>query len=144
MRYCVARDWMDATGAAMKLLQQENELDEIVKLVGYDALSADDRLTLEAARAVREDFLQQNSFSDTDAYTPLAKQYGLLKVILAFYEKGKSAIEKGADAALIAELPVREDIGRLKNVSPDEFDKASAEIINKIDAQLEELVKGDA
>ena len=140
----VARDWMDATGAAMKLLQQENELDEIVKLVGYDALSADDRLTLEAARAVREDFLQQNSFSDTDAYTPLAKQYGLLKVILAFYEKGKSAIEKGADAALIAELPVREDIGRLKNVSPDEFDKASAEIINKIDAQLEELVKGDA
>lgn len=140
----VARDWMDATGAAMTLLQKENELDEIVKLVGYDALSADDRLTLEAARAVREDFLQQNSFSDTDAYTPLAKQYGLLKVILAFYEKGKSAIEKGADAALIAELPVREDIGRLKNVSPDEFDKASAEIINKIDAQLEELVKGDA
>ena len=140
----VARDWMDATGAAMKLLQQENELDEIVKLVGYDALSADDRLVLEAARAVREDFLQQNSFSDTDAYTPLEKQYGLLKVILAFYEKGKAAIEKGADASLIAELPVREDIGRLKNVAPEKFNEASSEIISKIDLQLEELTKGDA
>ena len=140
----VALDWMDATGDAMKLLQQENELDEIVKLVGYDALSADDRLVLEAARAVREDFLQQNSFSDTDAYTPLDKQYGLLKVILAFFEKSKAAVAGGADVAKITELAVREDIGRLKDVSPDKFKDAMNAVIEKIDAQLAELTEREA
>ncbi len=140
----VALDWMDATGEAMKLLQQENELDEIVKLVGYDALSADDRLVLEAARAVREDFLQQNSFSDTDAYTPLDKQYGLLKVILAFFEKSKAAVASGADVAKITELAVREDIGRLKDVSPDKFKDAMNAVIEKIDAQLAELTEREA
>ena len=123
----------------MRLLQQESELDEIVKLVGVDALSAGDRLVLEAARSIREDFLQQDSFSDTDSYTPLSKQYGLLKTILAFYEKSKAAVEQGADAARIAELPVREDIGRLKNVAPDKFETAMTDILGKIDAQLAEL-----
>ena len=135
----VARAWMDTTAEAMRLLQQENELDEIVKLVGVDALSAGDRLVLEAARSIREDFLQQDSFSDTDSYTPLSKQYGLLKTILAFYEKSKAAVEQGADAARIAELPVREDIGRLKNVAPDKFETAMTDILGKIDAQLAEL-----
>ena len=135
----VSRDWMETTGEAMRLLQQENELDEIVKLVGVDALSASDRMVLEAARSVREDFLQQDSFSDTDSYTPLGKQYGLLRVILAFYEKSKAAVENGADAAAIADLPVREEIGRLKNVEPGRFDSVSAEILTKIDEQLAAL-----
>lgn len=136
----VARDWMDTTAQAMKLLQQENELNEIVRLVGVDALSASDRLVLEAARSVREDFLQQDSFSDTDSYTPLGKQYGLLKTILAFYTKSCEAVENGAEAADIENMTVREDIGRLKNISPEEFDKAASEILDKIDKQLEELV----
>lgn len=135
----VARDWMDTTGKAMKLLQQENELNEIVKLVGIDALSSGDRLVLEAARSIREDFLQQDSFSDTDSYTPLGKQYGLLKVILSFYDKGMKALENGADAAKLAELPVREDIGRLKNVSPEKFDEASGKVIAELDAEIAAL-----
>ena len=135
----VAPDWMQTTGEAMKLLQQESELNEIVKLVGVDALSPSDRMVLEAARSVREDFLQQDSFSDTDSYTPLSKQYGLLKTILAFYEKTKAAVAQGADAEKVSELPVREDIGRLKNVSPEEFDKAAGAVLEKLDSQLAAL-----
>ena len=140
----VARDWNETTAEAMKLLQQENELNEIVKLVGIDALSASDRLILEAARSIREDFLQQDSFSDTDSYTPLGKQYGLLKVILAYYEKGLEAVKNGAEAADIADLPVREDVGRLKNVSPDEFEKAKADVLSKLDEQLSALTNKEA
>ena len=138
----VAHDWMQATGDAMKLLQQESELNEIVKLVGVDALSSSDRLVLEAARSVREDFLQQDSFSDTDSYTPLSKQYGLLKTILAFYDKSRAAVEKGADAGEIAGLAVLEDIGRLKNTPPESFDAAAADVLTKLDAQLAALCAG--
>ena len=139
----VAPDWMQTTGEAMKLLQQESELNEIVKLVGVDALSPSDRMVLEAARSVREDFLQQDSFSDTDSYTPLSKQYGLLKTILAFYEKTKAAVGNGADAEKIAELPVREDIGRLKNIAPDGFDAAAKAVLEKLDSQLAALANPD-
>ena len=139
----VAPDWMQTTGEAMKLLQQESELNEIVKLVGVDALSPSDRMVLEAARSIREDFLQQDSFSDTDSYTPLSKQYGLLKTILAFYEKTKAAVGNGADAEKIAELPVREDIGRLKNIAPDGFDAAAKAVLEKLDSQLAALTNPD-
>ena len=134
---------MQPTGEAMKLLQQESELNEIVKLVGVDALSPSDRMVLEAARSIREDFLQQDSFSDTDSYTPLSKQYGLLKTILAFYEKTKAAVGNGADAEKIAELPVREDIGRLKNIAPDGFDAAAKAVLEKLDSQLAALTNPD-
>lgn len=137
-------NWAEAVGKAMKLLQQENELGEIVKLVGYDALSPSDRIVLEGARAVREDFLQQNSFSETDAFTPVAKQYGLLKIILEYFEKSRTAAENGADADKIAALPVREDIGRLKNVPFGEFEKTAAEISEKIDFQLSQLTETEA
>lgn len=139
----VAPDWMQTTGEAMKLLQQESELNEIVKLVGVDALSPSDRMVLEAARSIREDFLQQDSFSDTDSYTPLSKQYGLLKTILAFYEKTKAAVGNGADAEKISELPVREDIGRLKNIVPDGFDAAAKTVLEKLDGQLAALTNPD-
>lgn len=140
----VAKDWDEVTGEAMKLLQKENELDEIVKLVGYDALSSLDRITLESARAVREDFLQQNSFSDTDSFTPLSKQYGLLKVILDFYEKGKSAAEKGVDAEKIVKLAVREEIGRLKDTPTEKFEEKAREICEKTELQLAELTETEA
>lgn len=136
----VARDWMELSTNAMRLLQQENELNEIVRLVGIDALSGPDRLTLESARSIREDFLQQDSFSDTDNYTPLAKQYRLMKTILAFYNMGLDAISRGADAESVVSLPIREEIGRLKNVPPREFDDACADIVARLEKSLDELV----
>lgn len=115
----VARDWNAVTGEAMRILSVESELEEIVKLVGVDALSPNERLTLEAARSVREDFLQQNAFEDGDSYTSLDKQYRLIKLILSFYKKSGDALKRGADIEKIADLPVREKIGRAKSADPE-------------------------
>jgi len=137
----VSRDWNNVTGEAMRLLSVENELDEIVKLVGVDALSPNERLTLEAARSIREDFLQQNAFEEGDMYTPLDKQYGLLKLILSFYTKSLEAIKKGADIEKIADLPVRERIGRAKAALDDVYAKEFSEIETELDEELGALVK---
>ena len=137
----VEADWQTQLGEAMRLLQLEAELDEIVKLVGVDALSADDRMVLEVSRSLREDFLQQDSFEPTDAYCPLQKQHDLLKLILSFYEKSKAAIKRGASVEKIADMPVREKIGRAKFVPLDEYKDAYAAIEDEIDAQLETIVK---
>ncbi len=135
----IATDWNDITAEALKILQVENELEEIVKLVGMDALSASDRLTLEVARSVREDFLQQNAFNIDDSYSPLQKQYKLLKAILAYNEKSKKAIEQGADIELLASIPVRETIGRLKSVPLEEFDEAMKQVLDALDSQIDEV-----
>ncbi len=102
---------------AMNLLQSESELDEIVRLVGIDALSPEDRLTLETARMLREDFLQQNAFSETDAYSSFDKQYRLLSLILLYNDLGKTALQHGADMEALFAIPARERIGRAKDVS---------------------------
>lgn len=137
----VSRDWKRVTGEAMRLLSVENELQEIVKLVGVDALSPNERLTLEIAQSVREDFLQQNAFEDGDSYTPLKKQYGMLKLILSFADKAKAAIAKGADIEKIAVLPVREKIGRAKIAPNDSYEEEFKKIENEIDNELAELVR---
>lgn len=135
----VARDWNAATGEAMRILSVENELEEIVKLVGVDALSPSERLTLEAARSVREDFLQQNAFEDGDSYTSLDKQYRLIKLILSFYKKSGDALKRGADIEKIAELPVRERIGRAKSVAPEKYVSEFEDIDREISAELAAL-----
>src|SRR5690606_14295438 len=112
----VSEDWMELRARLMRLLQDEAELDEIVKLVGMDALYASDRLKLEAARSIREDFLHQNDFHEVDTYTPLAKQYLLIKLVLNYYDEAAAALEKGADIEKLVTLPVRERIGRYKYV----------------------------
>ena len=117
----VARDWNAVTGEAMRILSVESELEEIVKLVGVDALSPSERLTLEAARSVREDFLQQNAFEDGDSYTSLDKQYRLIKLILSFYKKSGDALKRGADIEKIADLPVREKIGRARSADAEKY-----------------------
>ena len=124
----------------MKILQEESELDEIVKLVGMDALSANDRLTLEVARSIREDFLQQNAFEDVDSYTPLKKQDDMMKLILYFYEKASEALTKGADIEDISSLAVREQIGRAKSVDNENYTAHFDSIRKEIDKQLEEAV----
>ena len=135
----VARDWNAVTGEAMRVLSVENELEEIVKLVGVDALSPSERLTLEAARSVREDFLQQNAFEDGDSYTSLDKQYRLIKLILSFYKKSGDALKRGADIEKIAELPVRERIGRAKSVAPEKYVSEFEDIDREISAELAAL-----
>ena len=106
---------------AMQILQLESELQEIVSLVGIDALSANDRLTLETAQILREDFLQQNAFSDTDSYTSLSKQAKLLDIILTFNKLGKKALENGADMKKLFAISARERIGRAKDVSEADY-----------------------
>ena len=116
----------------MSLLQDEAELEEIVKMVGMDALSASDRLKMEAARSIREDFLHQNSFHEVDTYSSLKKQHLMMKLVLAFYEQAKEALEKGANIQGLIKMEVREKIGRFKYVTEDKLDK-------EYDAVLKEL-----
>lgn len=133
----IARDWMTLTNRCLKTLQLENDLDEIVKLVGVDSLSADDRLTLEVARSVREDFLQQYAFDDIDGYTPLDKQYALLKLIFAYEDLSRKAVAQGADIQTLADLPVRELIGRAKSVPYENYKEEYAKIEETLKKQID-------
>ena len=120
--------------AAISLLQQESELNEIVQLVGVDALSPQDRLILEEARMLREDFLQQDAMSDTDAYCPSEKQFRLLKLILSYYDMGREALARGANMNALFSIPARDNVGRAKN-EPDyrkAFDRIEAEMQSQI------------
>ena len=135
----VAPDWGAKVGRFMSILQNESSLDEIVKLVGMDALSPDDRLTMEVAQSVREDFLQQNAFEEGDMYTSLPKQYALISLILDFYDKASAALRRGADVQKIADLPVREKIGRAKSADDKKYKKIYADIEAELDAALDAL-----
>ncbi len=121
---------------AMKLLQQENELDEIVKLVGIDALSPADRLVMETTQMIREDFLQQNAMSDTDSYCEIDKQFRLLELILFYYETAGEALRKGAPMQPVFDIPARARIGRAKDVPKEiykeQYDKIEADIRQQI------------
>lgn len=134
-------EWMTLRGRLMSILQEEAELEEIVKLVGMDALSAGDRLKLEAARSIREDYLHQNAFHDTDTYTSLDKQYLMMKAILAFYDKSRDALSRGAAINNIVSMPSRERIGRLKYSDEAVAAKEYEDIINALDAEIENAVK---
>ena len=137
----VSPKWMEYTGRCLKTLQVEDSLNEIVKLVGMDALSAEDRLTLESARSIREDFLQQNAFEDEDSYTALDKQYALLELIFAFEDKARRAIDEGADIEKLSNLPVRERIGRFKAVPYGDFASEAQKITAEMTEQLDQLVQ---
>ena len=137
----VSPKWMEYTGRCLKTLQVEDSLNEIVKLVGVDALSAEDRLTLESARSIREDFLQQNAFEDEDCYTALDKQYALLELVFAFEDKSRRAIEDGADIEKLSNLPVRERIGRFKAVPYAAYKTEAEKITAEMTEQLDQLVR---
>ncbi|MBR5446126.1 MAG: V-type ATP synthase subunit A [Clostridia bacterium] len=133
--------WNGMVAEITRILQAEAELDEIVKLVGMDALSAEDRLTLEIARSIREDYLQQNAFEDTDSFSSLEKQYAMGSLIFYFRREAAQALQQGADIEAIADLPVREQIGRAKSVPEGETAAVYADIRNEIDRQLASLVR---
>lgn len=129
---------------ALRLLQEEAELNEIVQLVGVDALSFDDRIKLEACKSIREDYLHQNAFHDVDTYSSMNKQYKLLKLIIEYYNRAKDAIAKGAPFGEIAELSVREKIGRFKYIEEEKIDDAFDGIMSEMKNEILELTgKGD-
>lgn len=132
----VSEDWMKSRQEMMSLLQEEAELEEIVKMVGMDALSPIDRLKMEAARSIREDFLHQNSFHDVDTYTSLRKQFLMMKLVLAFYEESKKALEQGVSVQGLIKMDVREKIGRFKYVENEnietEYEAVKEELAREI------------
>ena len=139
----VAPDWMECRHSLMRILQEEAELDEIVKLVGMDALSPPDRIKLEAARSIREDFLHQDAFHEVDTYTPLAKQHRMMQLVLAYYQKAMQALEKGATVENLVKMPVRERLGRFKYVPAQDMEKEYAFLMEQLDIDMgNEVSKG--
>ncbi len=137
----VSADWTAMRQRMLALLSEEAELEEIVRLVGIDALSPEDRLKMEAARSIREDFLHQLAFHDIDTYTSLNKQYLMMKLVEEYYLTSLEALEKGADIEELAALPVREAIGRFKYVAEEniksEYKKTSNALVSQIKKALE-------
>ena len=132
----VSEDWMEGRQKMMSLLTEEAALEEIVQMVGMDALSPGDRLKMEAARSIREDFLHQNSFHEVDTYTPLRKQYLMMKLVLAFYEQATEALSKGASMKVLLGMDVRERIGRYKYTTADNIEAEYEKIMNELSAEI--------
>jgi len=119
----VTPDWMELRNKAIALLQREDELAETVRLVGLDVLSSEDRIVMETARSIREDFLQQFAFDEIDTYSPIKKQYLMLKLIMKYYNECLGALKKGALLNDLISLPVREDIAKAKYIPSEEIEK---------------------
>ncbi len=135
----VSSDWVTLRTQIMRLLQDEAELQEIVQLVGMDALSAPDRLKLEASRSIREDFLHQNAFDEVDTYTSLEKQHDMMRLIMEYYERSLEALNGGVDIEKLISLPVREQIGRFKYTQPDKVKETYEAVSAQLDKELDDL-----
>ena len=127
---------------AMSILQEEAELQEIVRLVGQDALSPADRMTMETARMIREDFLQQNAFITEDAYSSYGKQYRLLDLVLQYDAKCRAALGKGAELNGLFNIGARETIGRAKMAPQEEYEKVYDGILDEMQSEIDEVVRG--
>ncbi len=132
--------WQDLRTRMMRLLNDEAELDEIVKLVGMDALSAPDRLKLEAARSIREDYLHQDAFHEVDTYTDLHKQYLMMELVIHFYDMSLGYLEKGASIDGIVKMAVREKIGRFKYTELEKADQEFEDILKNLNLELNHLL----
>ena len=132
----VAEDWMEGRQKMMTLLQEEAELEEIVKMVGMDALSPSDRLKMEAARSIREDFLHQNSFHEVDTYTSLKKQHMMMVLVNEFFDRATDALKDGASLQKLISMPVREQIGRFKYVTEDKLDEEFKQVDETLSVQI--------
>ena len=141
----VNEDWMKLRSKIMRLLHDESELDEIVKLVGMDALSAPDRLKLEAARSIREDFLHQNAYNDVDTYTDLNKQYRMMELLCDFYDISLEGLQHGANIESLVKLAVRERIGRFKYVESVNIEAEYKDVVSALRNEVSSLIgKEDA
>ncbi len=137
----VNEKWMDLRARMMRMLNDEAELEEIVKLVGMDALSAPDRLKLEAARSIREDFLHQDAFHEVDTYTDLSKQYLMMELVLSYYDIALEGLKNGVSIEALVKLPVRERIGRFKYISKDKVQQEYDTIIQTIHKEIDALLQ---
>lgn len=140
----VSKDFPKMRAEAIMLLQEEAELEEIVQLVGADALSFEDRIKLEASKSIREDYLHQNAFHDVDTYSSLNKQYKMLKLILSYYELAKDAAGKNASFSRLVSLPVRESIGRFKYIEEEKIDQTYDEIQTELKKEIADLISKEA
>lgn len=139
MKDNVSEDWVEMRQDTMNILQEESELEEIVRLVGVESLSVKDRFTLETARSIREDYLHQNAFHEVDTYTSMNKQHKMLGLILEFHVLGQKALEEGVELGKIIKMPVREKIGRAKYISEDRIKELEV-MSEEIKAQMEALM----
>lgn len=135
----ISPDWMTLRNRIMTLLQEEAELDEIVKLVGMDALNAHDRMKLEAARSIREDYLHQDAFHEVDTYASLQKQCIMMRLVLDYFDLSIEAIEKGTPVTKLIDLPVRERIGRIKYVPEQDVPGEYDQILHELQKQIGEI-----
>ena len=140
----VGREFILNRTELMNILQLESELQEIVRLVGIDALSPGDRLTLETARIIREDFLQQNAFTDTDSFSPLEKQAGLISLILKFNSLAKQALQAGAELKDVFKISALERIGRAKDIANEEYPSAFEQISELLENEINQICAKEA
>ncbi len=138
----VEKNWLELRNEAMALLQREEELQEIIRLVGPDALPPLDKVVLEGARVIREDFLQQNAYHEIDTYCSHEKQYTMLRIMLKFYHLLEECIRKGIAFDALKELKCRETIARMATVSNEEWQKRFKEIEKEMEKEIEEVIKG--
>ena len=136
----VSEEWTSLRARLMALLSDEASLDEIVKLVGMDALSPTDRLKMETARSIREDFLHQLAFHEVDTYSSLRKQYLMMKLVLRFYDGSLDALKKGADIEKLVSIPSRESIGRFKYVPEKDIEDTYKTVCAAIDSEIKAAV----
>ena len=137
----IGEDWKSLREEAIAMLQREAELEEIVRLVGPDALPEPERAVLESARMMREDFLQQFAFHEIDTYCPPEKQIGMLKIVLEFYHKCVAAAKQGVPVEEIKKLAVREKIAGMKRLPYDVFPKESEKILKQVQEEFERILE---
>ncbi len=138
----VGKDWLELRNEAMALLQKEDELQEIIRLVGPDALPPLDRVVLEGARIIREDFLQQNAYHEVDTYCPHKKQYEMLRIMLKFYHLMREAVEKGVDFEKLKELKSKEAIARMATTPNEEWEERFKQIEKEMEEEIKRLMRG--
>ena len=138
----VAKDWYDKRREAMSILQREAELQEIVQLVGPDALPAREQALLETSKSLREDFLQQNAFHEVDTYSPAEKQYDMLRIILKFHHLATEAVDSGVSVESIRKLKVKEDIAYMGRISNEKYHEAFKKIEDKLETEIKKLIEG--
>ena len=137
----VSEEWMKIRQDMLSLLQEEAELDEIVKMVGMDALSPNDRIKMEGARSIREDYLHQNSFHEIDTYTSLAKQFLMMKLVMSYYEEATRALAQGGNMNKLIDLPVRERIGRYKYTKEEDIESAYDDIYTELCIEIANTIE---
>ncbi|MCR4745399.1 MAG: V-type ATP synthase subunit A, partial [Lachnospiraceae bacterium] len=133
-------DWMSLRQQLMNLLQDESKLEEMVQLVGMDALSAPDRLKMEAARSIREDYLHQDSFHEVDTYTSLKKQHLMMQLVLDFYNVSLKALEQGANIEKLVNMSSREEIGRYKYTVEDQIEPEYKRILGDLNSEVQKII----